>query len=159
MSAFTNFAIRPFGPTAQPSPVAEKATLLYFSRSSGFQVAPSSTETSDPEVPTATHRSFAQATPERNGSGFSIRFHVFPPSMVRPKVPFVPLTHATFGLTVDDGYAVVRIARPAPGRWRIQTHEQQQAYVVAAFVTSLLRVRLKLLPQMKHNPELVAEVD
>lgn len=45
LAHFANFAIRPFGPTAQPSPVEVNPTLLYFSWSNSFQVAPSSWET------------------------------------------------------------------------------------------------------------------
>ena len=91
ISYLTNLAIRPFGPAAQPSPLDVKPTLLYFSRSSGFQLVPLSVEKWEPDVPTATHRSFAQATPERNGNGLSIPVQVLPPSLVIAAVAPVSL--------------------------------------------------------------------
>jgi hypothetical protein len=57
-----------------------------------------------------------------------------------------------------EGYAVVRIARPAPGRWRICTHPMQSACVVAAFVTSPLRITIQLPPRPEPKAELVAKV-
>lgn len=43
-----------------------------------------------------------------------------------------------------DGYRVVAVDRPAPGRWRVRVERRSGACVVAAFVRSPLRLRLEL---------------
>jgi hypothetical protein len=91
LSALTNFAIRPFGPTYQPLPVAVNAVRLDFSRSGDFQVAPSSHETSDPVVPTATQRSLTQATPIRNGTNANL---VTPPTRSGRRRIIIDFSHA-----------------------------------------------------------------
>lgn len=65
-----------------------------------------------------------------------------------------------FGVRValGDGYAIVRIARPAPGRWRIFTHKQKSAHVVGAFVTSPLRTKIQLPPRLKPKTKTEAKV-
>jgi hypothetical protein len=57
--------------------------------------------------------------------------------------------HASRG----DGYAVVRIARPAPGRWKVRMGQRAPAHVVAAFVTSPLRARITLPKRWKPGME------
>lgn len=52
-----------------------------------------------------------------------------------------------------DGYAVVRIARPAPGRWKVRMGPRASAHVVAAFVTSPLHLRILLPKRWKAGAE------
>jgi hypothetical protein len=65
-----------------------------------------------------------------------------------------------FGVRVvqGEGYTIIRIARPAPGRWHISTDKLRSAYVVAAFVTSPLRIEIQLPPHPRPKAELVAKV-
>ncbi len=52
-------------------------------------------------------------------------------------------------LTLGEGYAVMTIERPAPGRWRIRSERQRSAHIVAAFVTSPLRTAIHLPARLK----------
>jgi hypothetical protein len=62
-----------------------------------------------------------------------------------------------FGVYIvrGEGYTIVRIARPAPGQWRIRTEKLRSAHVVAAFVTSPLRIGIELPSHMESQAELV----
>ncbi len=89
--------------------------------------------------------SYAERRPSKIG--------VFSPSgrTVSPNDLGVQMLHG-------EGYAVVRIARPAPGHWRIRTDKLRSACVVGAFVSSPLRIRIQLPPAPKPKTELVAQV-
>jgi hypothetical protein len=65
-----------------------------------------------------------------------------------------------FGVSAKRGagYAIVRVARPAPGRWRICTGDQQSAHVVGAFVASPLRMCIELPARLKPKAEARAHV-
>lgn len=60
--------------------------------------------------------------------------------------------------TLGDGYAVVTIDRPAPGRWRIRAEGQRSAHVVAAFVTSPLWTKIQLPARLKPRAEAAVAV-
>ena len=82
-----------------------------------------------------------------------------------PDIVLVPpsgraVVPSDFGADVKrgDGYAIVRVARAAPGRWRVCLGKQPSPCVVAAFVTSPLRTHIHLPPRAKRGAEIVAEV-
>jgi hypothetical protein len=57
-----------------------------------------------------------------------------------------------------EGYSLLRIARPVPGRWRICVNKMRSAGAMAAFVDSPLRVKVAFPRRMKLNADLVADV-
>jgi hypothetical protein len=60
--------------------------------------------------------------------------------------------------TLGEGYVVVSIDRPVPGRWRVRVQKQRSAHVVAAFVTSPLRTRIHLPEHPKPRAEVEVTV-
>jgi hypothetical protein len=65
-----------------------------------------------------------------------------------------------FGVHVvkGDGYALVRVARPTPGRWRICATRLHAAGAAAAFVHSPLRISPRVARDQKRRGELIADL-
>ena len=57
-----------------------------------------------------------------------------------------------------EGYAVFRIARPAPGKWRICATKLRAGGAAAAFVNSPLRIKTTLGRHRKRKEELITDV-
>lgn len=61
-------------------------------------------------------------------------------------------------ITMGEGYAVIEVDRPPPGRWRIRTEKQRSPRVVAAFVKSPLRTEFRLPAKLDPKAEVAVEV-
>lgn len=57
-----------------------------------------------------------------------------------------------------EGYSLLRIARPSPGKWRICVSKMRSSGVIAAFINSPLQVKVTLPRRLKLNAEVKADV-